>query len=368
MSLEATSSFTFHLTVRNESVELSPALYRQLVHYSSTSNSIVSASDKEHQISFDVDPFIFNAYLLFIQSGCFVRPKYLSHQDLIDGLRICGAPLTLINHYEQCDLIISTFSSHQCSSHSTRKEHQLQRILYDALLLIGLIIGTCVLAIDLYRQILIFNGNSLEEISKILIIIVYLIDGVLFLYSSIHAILRYIASIKEGRKPYKDGNLLVDTISCFGILSYFATQRPITKICSIKSNFIWIFVHLCRTMRMIQLGYQLIDIKSCLYAISQCLKIFLQTLIGLFWLFIFSGSILYLIDVIENNQQYSSIYLTIRSAHETLYTIGYRNNAPYGLLTRLWAIISIYFLSSLVQILCWQFQTQVTLKIRRMGS
>jgi hypothetical protein len=64
----------------------------------------------------------------------------------------------------------------------------------------------------------------------------------------------------------------------------------------------------------------------------------------------------------ENNQQYSSIRLTILSAHETLYTIGYRNNAPYGHLTRLWTIISIYFMSSLVQILLWWFQTRVMIK------
>ena len=71
-------------------------------------------------------------------------------------------------------------------------------------------------------------------------------------------------------------------------------------------------------------------------------------------------------DIIENNQQYSSIYSTILSAHETLYTIGYRNNAPYGDLTRLWTIISIYFLSSLVQILCWWFQTKVTIEWKRL--
>jgi hypothetical protein len=67
-------------------------------------------------------------------------------------------------------------------------------------------------------------------------------------------------------------------------------------------------------------------------------------------------------DIVEDNQQYSNMHLTILSAHETLYTIGYRNNAPYGCLTRLWTIISIYLMSSLVQILIWWFQTKVTIE------
>jgi hypothetical protein len=66
--------------------------------------------------------------------------------------------------------------------------------------------------------------------------------------------------------------------------------------------------------------------------------------------------------MIEENEQYSTMYLTILSAHETLYTIGYRNNAPYGCLTRLWTIISIYLMSSIVQILLWWFQTKVSIQ------
>jgi len=123
---------------------------------------------------------------------------------------------------------------------------------------------------------------------------------------------------------------------------------------------------MCRTIRIIQIGYHLIDIQWCLYAITQCLWTFLQTIIGLFWIFIFSGSMLYIMDIIEDNQQYSSIYLTILSAHETLYTIGYRNNAPYGRLTRLWTLISIYYITSLVQLLFWWFQTKVTIQWKKL--
>jgi uncharacterized membrane protein len=119
---------------------------------------------------------------------------------------------------------------------------------------------------------------------------------------------------------------------------------------------------MCRTIRLTQIGFRLIDIRWCLYAITQCFSTFFQTITALFWIFIFSGSILYTMDIIEHSQQYSTMRLTILSAHETLYTIGYRNNAPYGCLTRLWTIISIYFMSSLVQILLWWFQTKVTIQ------
>ena len=130
-------------------------------------------------------------------------------------------------------------------------------------------------------------------------------------------------------------------------------------------NLIWIFVHICRTIRFVQLGYHLIDIQWCLFAINQCFSAYLQTITGLFWILIFAGSMLYTIDLVENNQQYSNMRQTILSAHETLYAIGYRNNSPYGQLTRLWTIISIYFMSSIVQILVWYFQTRVIIQWKK---
>ncbi|CAF0900387.1 unnamed protein product [Adineta steineri] len=352
---------TIHLTVRNELFELSSSLFRQLIEYSSNFDLTISIPDKQHKIYIDVDPCIFNSYLLFIQSGCFIRPDHLSQEDLINGLRTCGAPNILLNHYEHCDLM-SSLSLHQYSYHSINKIKFTRQTWLSLLILSELFISTCILTIDLYRQILIFNKNSFQETSKILITLTYVIDGILFFYSSVHCILKF----RKGIQFNKDFNFFVDIISCLGILCYFTIQRPITNISLSYWNSLWIFIHLCRSIRLLQIGYRLIDIQWCLYAISQCLWTFFQTIIALFWIFIFSGSILYLMDIIENNQQYLNIYSAILSAHETLYTIGYRNNAPYGRLTRLWTILSIYYLSSLVQILCWWFQTKVTIQWKKL--
>ena len=355
-----------HVIVRNESFELSPSLFGELVKHSSNLDLTPSIPEKQHEIYLNIDPCIFNAYLLYIQSGYFIRPDCLSQEDLIHGLRTCGAPTPLINYYEQYDLI-SVLSSHEysCPTINNTKQRTPQ-IWLNALVITGLIIATCMLSIDFYRQMLIFNKNPSQETSKVFIILIYLIDGILFLYSSIHGSLRFISNSNDGKRLDKDPDFLSDIISCLGILCYFTIQRPITNIHVSQWNSLWTFIHICRTIRIIQIGYRLFDIQWCLYAINQCLWTILQTIIGLFWIFIFSGSILYLMDIIENNQQYLSVYSTILSAHETLYTIGYRNNAPYGDLTRLWTIISIYFLSSLVQILCWWFQTKVTIEWKRL--
>ena len=206
---------TIHLIVRNESFELSSSLFNQLVGYSSSSDLIVSKFDKQHQIYINVDPCIFNAYLLYIQSDCFVRPDCLSQEDLIDGLRICGAPFTLINFYEHCDLT-SFLSSHQYSSHSINKEKQTRQKWLNILILIELFFATCILTIDLYRQILILNKNPYQETSQILIIIIYLIDGILFLYSCAHGISRFISNTSQRKRLEKDPDFIVDIISCLG--------------------------------------------------------------------------------------------------------------------------------------------------------
>jgi hypothetical protein len=352
---------TIHLVVRNESFELSSSLFRQLVEYSSSSNFLVSRPEEERQIYIDINPCIFNAYLLYIQSGCFIRPDYISQEDLIYGLRICGASSTLVNHYECCDLT-SALSSHQYSCHPINKKNRIRHKWSNAFILVGFFIATCVLTIDLYRQMLILNKNLYQETSQFLILVIYLIDGILFLYSCIHGISKFILSVNQEKDP----DFLIDIISCLGILCYFIIQRPITNVYVTHWNFLWIFVHMCRTIRLAQIGYRLIDIQWCLYAMTQCFWRFLQTITGLFWIFIFSGSILYTMDMIEYHQQYSSMHLTILSAHETLYTIGYRNNAPYGCLTRVWTIISIYFMSSLPQILIWWFQTEVTIEWKKL--
>ena len=113
-------------------------------------------------------------------------------------------------------------------------------------------------------------------------------------------------------------------------------------------------------MRLVQIGYRLRDIRWCFHALARCLKLFGRTVLALFWLLIVAGSILFTVDVIECNEQYRSIRSTLLSAHESLYAIGYRNNAPNGYFTRLWTIVSIYSMSSLVQVLLWYFQIEVT--------
>ena len=153
-----------------------------------------------------------------------------------------------------------------------------------------------------------------------------------------------------------------------GILSYFTVQRPITSVTFSFWNSLWIVVHLCRSIRIVQIGCRLRDIRWCLHALARCLKLFGHTLIALFWLLIVAGSILFTVDVIESNGQYRSVRSTVLSAHETLYAIGYRNNAPHGYFTRLWTIVSIYSMSSLVQILLWYFQIEVTGQCKKLLS
>jgi len=153
---------TIHLVIRNESFELSSSLFDQLLQYSSSLDYTVSGPDRQHQIYLNVDPCIFNAYLLYIQSGCFIRPDSTSQEDLINGLRKCGAPFPLIHHYECCDLT-SSLSSHEYSCHPINKKNKIQHKWLNTLILIVFFISTCILTIDLYRQMLILNKNSIKR-------------------------------------------------------------------------------------------------------------------------------------------------------------------------------------------------------------
>lgn len=352
---------TINIKVQNETFEVSSSLYNQLVEFSSSSDLYIVNKENENSICLNVDPSIFNNYLLYIQSGCFIRPNNISKEDLINNLDRCGAPSILINHYKYFDLI-SALSTDQYSSHPIKKLNHIEYKWLNIFILIGLFISTCVLTIDLYRQILILNKNFYQEKSLLLIIIIYSVDGLLFLYSFFDGILKYILKSNKRNEFRKKIDLIIDIISCTGILCYFIIQRPITNINLTPLNSLWIFIHLCRTIRLLEIGYHLIDIQWCLYAITECFSTFIQSILALFWLFIHSGSILYLIDIIEENHQYPKMYLTILSSHETLYTIGYRNNAPYGCLTRIWTTIIIYFMTSIVQILLWLYQTEVSIQ------
>lgn len=150
-----------------------------------------------------------------------------------------------------------------------------------------------------------------------------------------------------------------------GILCYFIIQRPITIIVTSEWNFFWILIHLCRSIRLVQIGFELIDVQMCFDALIQCGIEFAQTLMGLFWLFVLCGSISYTLELLVHDDQYKDVFSTIRLAHETLFAIGYRDNAPRERLSRLWTMISVYFISSLTQIILWWFQTRVRIQWKR---
>ncbi|CAF1398271.1 unnamed protein product [Rotaria magnacalcarata] len=352
---------TIHIIVRNESFELSSSLFCQFLEYSSYSDLNDSKLDNQHRIHLNIDPYIFQAYLIYIQSGCFIRSDHLAQEDLINGLRICGAPSNLVEYYEHRDLTLS-LTSHEYSWRPIRKNIRSRQKWFNLFILTGFFIAGCCLTIDLYRQMLILNKNYYEETSQYLIIMIYCIDGILFLHSCSYGISKVILTNYDRKELGKDPYFITHVISCLGILCYFMSQRPITNVYLSNWNSVWILIHICRTIRIAQLGYRLIDIRRCLYAITKCFWILLETIIGLFWILVFSGSMLFTMDMIESHQQYKNNRLTILSAHETLYAIGYRNDSPNGFLTRLWTMISIYLMSSIVQILLWWFQTIVTIQ------
>ena len=207
---------TIRLQVSNEYFELSSSVLIQLIEYSSSSSDfIVSIRDKHQQIYLDIDPCIFNAYILYVQSGYFVRPAGPSHQDLISALRICGAPLALINHYDNCDLT-SVLSSHEYSSSLTERKYRTQQICFNTLLLAGFFIASCSLIIDLYRQILILNKSTHQETSQFFIIIIYSIDSILFLYSIVHTISKFISSNNKKKQLTNNQDIIMDIISSLG--------------------------------------------------------------------------------------------------------------------------------------------------------
>ena len=284
-----------------------------------------------------MDSSLHFAYLLYRQSGCFIRPAHLSTEDLLDGLRRFDDSDDLIEHFDP------------------RTSVQLQRgKIFEFLMLGGLIFSTAVFGIDLHRQIFILAASKDPERSLALTLIVYLVDSALL-------VLIFIERISLGSRWKSNRVLLgIDLLSSTGILLYFFVQRPVTRVVVSPGNVLWMFIHLCRSARLAQLGLHLIEIRWCLQAMSRSLRSFGQTLVGLGWFFLFSGAFLFAIDRLEGNEQYPTMFTAILSAHETLYAIGYRNNAPFGQWTRLWTLISIFGLSSLVQMFLWSFQRRVT--------
>lgn len=284
-----------------------------------------------------MDSSLHFAYLLYRQSGCFIRPAHLSTEDLLDGLRRFDASDVLIEHFDP-----------QTSVQLPRGK------IFEFVMLGGLFLGTAVFGVDLYRQMFSLVASKEQERALGWTLIVYLVDTALL-------VLIFSERISLGPRWTSDRVLLgIDLLSSTGILLYFFVQRPVTDVVVSPGNVLWMFIHLCRSARLAQLGLHLIEIRWCLQAITHSLRSFAQTLVALGWFFLFSGAFLFAIDRLEGNEQYPTMFSAILSAHETLYAIGYRNNAPFGQWTRLWTLISIFGLSSLVQMFLWSFQRRVT--------
>ena len=310
-----------------------------------------------------IDSSLFFAYLLYLQSGYFLRPAHLSPDELLDGLRHFDAPQTLIEHYDE----------------ETSVEHRRGKF-FEFALLVGLFLSTVVFSLDLYRQLLILVQSPDQERSLPLTLLVYLVDGLLIVLICSQRI-----TLAERWKSNRV-TLSIDLLSALGncrgaesgeektisvsvgILLYFLVQRPVTHLVVSRWNLLWIFIHLCRSSRLAQLGLHLAEIRWCLQALTHSLRTYGQTLLALAWFFIFSAAFLFAVDRLEGNQQYPTMFSAILSAHETLYAIGYRNNAPHGRWTRLWTLISIFGLSSLVQMFLWCFQRRVTGEWKRIVS
>ena len=108
--------------VREQSFELPSTLVHQLMASSLPSlltHVFHERLDQHGELLVDIDPSVFTTYLLFIQSGYLVRPAGLSDNDLLDGLRLCGAPSSLLKHYEENNLFTS---SHQIGRACVGKE------------------------------------------------------------------------------------------------------------------------------------------------------------------------------------------------------------------------------------------------------
>lgn len=204
-----------HLVVRDENIELSPYLFSKLLKLFPSSDLNAFLIDKQQPIYINIDPCIFHAYLLYIETGCLIRPDYVTQNELINGLRIGGVSLNLVNHYEYNNLISSLSSRNCLYSLIHHKDSNRQKWISSLILSVFFIAGCC-LTIDLYRQILILNENPYRETSKLFIIIIYLVDGILFLYSFSHGISRFIINTNKRKKLGKDPYFITDTISCFG--------------------------------------------------------------------------------------------------------------------------------------------------------
>lgn len=282
----------------------------------------------------DVDPFVFRSYLLYLQSGYFLRPKHLSTEDLIENLNRCLAPKSLVDFYQNEKILLKRKFS--------------KKSVIEMFIFFSFLVCLCLFSIDLYRQMFNSNGKT-----KILIIFIYLSEGIFFFSNFYEGIRRFISMID--RRQF-DVDFFINFISSFSSICFFI-DVTFQRLC--RWNFLWIFVNLCRTIRFVQFSFHFDEIRFHFESIFRSVSIFLRTFLGIFLFFIVFGSILLIVDLIEGNEQFFDVRSTIFSAHETLFAIGYRNNAPFGRSTRLWTIFSIYFFSSVVQMFIWNFQNEL---------
>ena len=199
------------VTVREQSFELPSSLVHQLMESSSPSpltQVLHARSDKHGERIVDIDPSIFTAYLLFIQSGYFVRPAALSDDELLGGLRLCGAPPSLLKYYEENVLFTAP--------HLLIKKGTCRRRSIEQFSLLGLLLSTALYALDLYRQMLILTKNSFQETSQTFTVIVYVVDILLLLFTSLRVTLTAIHNGHRWKQWKNNPEFIVDVISCLG--------------------------------------------------------------------------------------------------------------------------------------------------------
>jgi hypothetical protein len=207
---DTSNPFTVRVVVRDECFELPSSLVEQL-----TCSTVFVSNDHSRELVLDMNPRIFTAYLLFLQSSCFVRPDDVSDKDLLDGLRTCAAPVRLLHHYEH-DNVMSVV----CSSHNVNQLQDngsaLSTTCFNVLAMSLLFVATCLFSIDLYRQMLVLEEQHNDYVSRLLSIVVYAIDTVLLLFTGIDGIRAWIGTNHRYEQLSRNANLFVNAVSCLG--------------------------------------------------------------------------------------------------------------------------------------------------------
>ncbi|CAF1645320.1 unnamed protein product, partial [Didymodactylos carnosus] len=228
----------------------------------------------------------FNSYLLYLQTSYLIRPDEITQNELNDGLIQCGASVSLLTNCNRIEPIDSiSYPERYCLTILSIKENYLKLI--RVLLAILFLLEIWGLSLDLYRQIILWYNLKVVSYSNFIIVFIYIIDSGLFCLTAIELYIQW-KNCKHWRLLLKNPCLAADILSCLGTFIYFVDQRPITTI--YRQNILWSIIHLCRSLRLAQFGFRLIDIQWCLYAIALAVKSFFLTTIAMIWLFTLSGT------------------------------------------------------------------------------